>query len=145
MKILPYIFLPIVIFAGCTGYSQKASEVVRIEFTSLSRGGYMNRIEITKDSLVHAITEGRGADPQTKRKRINSKDWELLIQSLNHVPLEELPNLPSPTMKRAYDGARHSTLSFTTSKEVVLSHSFDDEEPNEKLQQLMKVINELIK
>jgi hypothetical protein len=137
-----HLFFPLAVLFGCAVHSQKTDEVVRIEFTSLTRG-YSSKLELTKDSLVEFSTPNRGSASIEKRKKMNPEDWRLLIQALKNVKLSEVPDLKSPTMKRAYDGARHSTLSFTTANGEVLSHSFDDENPHEKLQPMMKLIGKL--
>jgi hypothetical protein len=48
-------------------------------------------------------------------------------------------------MKRAHDGALHSTLTFVTKEGHSFTHSFDDENPNAKLSELMKAISEIEK
>lgn len=127
---------------GCAVYSQKTSQVVRIEFTSLTRGGIIKQIIVTKDSVIKSKSEGRGTELQTIKRAISKKDWQRLLKSFKDVTLSQVPELESPTMKRAYDGAKHSTISITTN-DATVTHSFDDEEPHKKLQQLMLQINKL--
>ncbi len=139
MKFSKYFFLFVAGLIGCAVYSQKPSEVVRVEFTSLARGGYNKQVIVTKDSLFESNSEGR-EEVQIMRRKTNPNEWQGLMQSLNNVTLSKIPDLKSPTMKRAYDGARHSTISISTSRGETVTHSFDDEMPNEKLQELMKLI-----
>lgn len=127
---------------GCAVYSQKNSDVVKIEFTSLSRG-YSREISITKDSIIESANINRSADKQMVKRKMNPKEWEKLTQSLGAVSLTEVGSLESPTMKRTFDGARHSTITLTTSKGEAVSHSFDDEQPHPKLQKLMNEISKL--
>jgi hypothetical protein len=143
MKPVKYIFLFLAGLIGCAVYSQKTSQVTKVEFTSLTRGGIINQIIITKDSVTKSTSAGRGAELQTIKKSISKKDWQRLLRSLKDVTLSQVPELKSPTMKRAYDGALHSTISITTNDAVIVTHSFDDEEPHEKLKLLMKQINRL--
>lgn len=112
---------------------------MKIEFTSMTRG-FSKQIVATKDSLI-ATTSGRGAASQDRKVKMRSQDWDKVIAAMDGVMLSEIPDLKSPTEKRIFDGARHSTITITTTATTV-SHSFDDEQPNEKLQKLLK---ELIK
>jgi hypothetical protein len=54
--------------------------------------------------------------------------------------MEEIPALASPTMQRASDAARTSTLSIIDTMGKRYTHTFDNEDPNEKLKPLMKSI-----
>ncbi|MBI1767388.1 MAG: hypothetical protein HY015_04475 [Bacteroidetes bacterium] len=125
----------ILVFLWLTSYTilaQKTADIVRIEFSSLTRG-YQELVVITADSLK--------ATTPTQHKAIKNKDWTGVIKSLYGVHLNDIEGLKSPTMKRAYDGARHSTITIIT-KSGKYSHSFDDEDPHEKLKPLMKVIHD---
>ena len=143
MKNLKYFFLAVIALAGCSGYSQKTTDVVKIEFTSMTRG-FNKQIVITKDSVV-TTSAGRGSDGQNKRIKLNSKQWEHLMASMEEVSFSKIPDLKSPTEKRMYDGARHSTITITAADGTAVSHLFDDEMPNQKLQKLMKEISKLEK
>lgn len=142
MNSVKYFFLLIMGLVGCAVYSQKNSDVVKIEFSSLSRG-YSKQISITKDSLIESSNVNRSTDIQTVKRKVSSKEWERLTHSINNVLISEIGDLKSPTMKRTFDGAKHSTITVTTSKGAVGTHSFDDEHPHAKLQKLMSEISKL--
>ena len=127
---------------GCAVYSQKNSDVVKIEFSSLSRG-YSKQISITKDSLIESSNVNRSADIKMVKRKVSLKEWEKLTQALGNISITEIEGLQSPTMKRTYDGARHSTITLTTLKGEAATHSFDDEQPHVKLQKLMSEISNL--
>jgi hypothetical protein len=127
---------------ACAVYSQKNNDVIKIEFSSLSRG-YNKQISITKDSLIESSNVNRSAEKQTVKRKVSAKEWEKLIQSFGTIAIKEIANLQSPTMKRTFDGARHSTITVTTSTGEPVTHSFDDEQPHTKLQKLMNEITKL--
>jgi hypothetical protein len=62
---------------------------------------------------------------------------------VNAVPRAQFEGLPSPTNKRAFDGAKHSSIIITLANRETYQHTFDDENPNEKLVPLMKCISNL--
>ncbi|HEY3430838.1 MAG TPA: hypothetical protein VGK39_09190 [Cyclobacteriaceae bacterium] len=139
MKTAVYLSL-VLLINGCASVTNKPNDIVKIEFSSLTRGHSRNII-FTKDSVISSV-EGREASPK-KEKRLNAEEWQRLVGSLKNLALNEITDLQSPTMKRAYDGAMHSTIVIATSDRETFSHSFDDEDPHEKLKPLMKVIHEL--
>ncbi|SMD31744.1 hypothetical protein SAMN04488029_0080 [Reichenbachiella faecimaris] len=115
--------------------------IVKIEFQSLSRG-YYEHISITEDSLVVRKNENRSAEESVNKRALSKKEWKSLLKEFNHVNLESLPVLESPTMKRAYDGARHSSLKVYSTKSFY-EHLFDDDNPHTKLQPVMKCIRSI--
>lgn len=127
--------LPFLIFSCITVRPQTPHDIVRVEFVSLTRG-YYEKVVFTKDSV--GMTQNR--DTITSFRIIKEEEWKELIGTLDQVALSEIPRLKSPTMKRAYDGALHSSITITTSDGQTWRHGFDDENPNEKLQPLMGVI-----
>jgi hypothetical protein len=126
----------------CTStHGQSTSPISKIEFTSLKRG-YQKHAILSADSLI-MVTEGRKEDKTLKRK-LSKAEWNILIGSLEKVKLSEIPKLKSPSMKRAFDGAMHSTLTVVTKDQKNFIHSFDDEDANEKLRPLMAAIKKII-
>jgi hypothetical protein len=112
--------------------------VEKIEFTSLTRG-YHKQVLISADSLI-AKTSGRDNDHKIVKRKLVAGEWEELLKSIAHITLAEIPELPSPTSRRTFDGARHSTIEIFTREGKSYTHSFDDENPNGKLQSVMEII-----
>lgn len=107
-----------------------------IEFNSMTRG-YQENVLLTIDSFSYRRMERN--DSLVFSSAMTKKMWNKLINALPSQKFVEINELPAPTQKRNYDGARHSTLTLNASSDTY-SHSFDDENPNEKLQALMKQI-----
>jgi hypothetical protein len=124
--------------------AQQEYDISRIEFATSTRG-YHKNVVVT----LHAIKineQAKGEDDEIIiDKKISSDQWEQLTNALHGVSLTEIPSLKSPTMKRAFDGARASTITITNSKGEIFSHSFDNEDPNEKLELLMRALSSLEK
>jgi hypothetical protein len=127
----------IIMIAGICAYAQ-TDELKGIEFTSVARG-YQESLKITKDSITHKI-ERHGDSPINKSYPIKEADWNCIVSEVNKINRREISELQSPTMKRAYDGARHSSIIITMKDGAEFTHSFDDEEPHKKLTALMKGI-----
>ena len=140
MKHLTLIFLLVItpLFA-CK--SQQAFR--QIDFTKSSRG-FHEELIITKDSVFIMIDDARSSDSSQRIvEKLDERKWSQLNATLKSLSLSEVPLLKSPTMKRTYDGALHGTLTITTLDGKTYSHGFDDENPNQKLQPLMKCIQEI--
>lgn len=130
-----------VIFLALSVFAQSTSEIVRIEFNSGTRGSH-EQIVITPDSIVTFQENSLKNDShQPVARAASAKDWSHLLDCLRHVRLTEIETLESPTMKRAYDGASHSSIIITTSDGSTFTHGFDDEDPHHKLKPLMKEIH----
>ena len=116
--------------------------IEKIEFTTLIRGAH-EEVLIIKDCV--SIVKQGFSDPQESRvqSKILNQDWQKLLSSIKEISLDSMRSFPSPTNKRAYDGAWHSSLVITTSDKKSYRHSFDNEEPDERLKPLMKAIREL--
>jgi len=134
----------IVFFCPINAHAQPAKDIIKIEFTTSTRG-YYKQLTMTKQSIT-IQQEGRQSENKNPViRKMKKQDWNRLILSLKDVPLAELPLLKSPSSNRASDGARASSIAITTSDGVIWSHEFDNENPHEKLQMLMKAITTLNK
>jgi hypothetical protein len=121
---------------------QQSHSIDKIEFKTLIRGAH-EEVLITKD-CVSIVKQGRSDTTEKHiRFKIKKDDWQYLMNSLNGISLEEIPTYSSPTNKRAYDGAWHSIIIINTTAKGSFGHSFDDEEPNEKLKPIMKAIRDI--
>lgn len=114
---------------------QTPSDVNRIRFTSVTRG-YQKEVNITKDS-VHTLIQGRDGN-QSYSRHLAKGEWDTLVGHLKKIELKDIPGLKSPTDRRAYDGARISSLEVHTGAGETIIHSFDNEEPNAALAPLMQ-------
>lgn len=126
--------------------AQDSNIVNMIEFSTLSRSGHYEHIIITQDSFFINITERRTNTVDTSfSSSLKTNEWQAIIQSLENIPLSEIDDLESPTMKRTYDGARHSEIIISTKNNKTFNHLFDDENPHEKLNPLMNKIESVLK
>jgi hypothetical protein len=116
---------------------QDTSDITSVRFKTFTRGA-SKTITISRDSI--AISPDGRAGKQPVRCKIKKEDWNLLIKQLNQLNVTDIPSLNSPTNKRAVDGAWHSEIVVQTTAQKSYSHSFDNEEPDEKLKSLMQVI-----
>lgn len=143
MKIIMF-FLSVILMAFSCENVQLEDEITMIEFSSGGMSGYNERIQITSEKISITIEQRRSQeDAITYEEAITKDDWSQLINNIENINFSEIENLESPTMKRAYDGAMHSEIIVTTSKEKYLSPSFDDDNPHEKLKPLMNAIRAL--
>lgn len=136
-------FIFLLLLTACSLKAQRTSNIRQIQFTKTGRG-YQELVRITPDSVISKIENFRAEDKskQTSRK-LDAKEWATLIKTLDDVDLKEISTLPSPTEKRAYDGALGGSLQVTTAQNETFGHSFDNEEPHTKLLPLMKAVRAL--
>lgn len=133
LKTFIYLF-SICIF--CTvAQCQTAGAISKIEFTTLTRG-YKKQVFISRDSVIE-IVDGRQEENGVVKRKLNIEEWDALIKGLENVILKEIPTLQSPTAQRTFDGARHSSIRITDADGKAWEHSFDNENPHEKLKPFM--------
>ncbi|MBL0744355.1 hypothetical protein [Chryseolinea lacunae] len=133
----------VLLLTACSLKAQKESDIRQIEFTKTGRG-YQENVRVTADSVISKIEDFR-AEEKSKRtgRKLAPKEWETLLKTLAGVELKEVPTLPPPTDRRAYDGALAASLQITTTQNQTFGHSFDNEEPHAKLVPLMKAVRAL--
>lgn len=135
--ILSFLFCAVI---GMAGQCQNNS-ITKIEFTTLTRG-YQKQVFISADSLVK-IVEGRQDENKVQKRKLADGEWKELVNEAAKTPVTEIAQLKSPTSRRAFDGARHSTIVIHTKDGRSYTHSFDDENPHEKLKVLLDLIKNM--
>jgi len=134
-------FLMVILIWGA--YGQSIKEIKQVEYSSSTRGSYKQLIFTPKEMIRSEEDRRSSNDEKRSTQKLKSGEWKALCETLKTVELNRIPELKSPTMKRAYDGARTSTITITLKNGTALSHSFDNEDPHEQLSALMKVIIQL--
>lgn len=115
-------------------------QVSQVEFRTMTRG-YQRSVVITADSVFDITT---GSDERIIRRATDSTEWMAIQKTIAGIRLTDLMNLPSPSMSRASDAARHSTIIITNNAGKEYSHGFDNENPHDMLRPLMKQISSMI-
>jgi len=136
------LFAMILLIAG-TLHAQSRDVIKQIEFSKSTRG-YEEHIRVTPDSVVSRIDNAR-SDEKVKQsgRKLSAGEWRGVLKTLKHVSLETIPTLPSPGSQRASDAALQGTLQITTQR-TSYAHSFDNEDPNDKLKPLLKAVKTLM-
>jgi hypothetical protein len=130
----------ILLIASALTCRQQHEPVVKIEFTSFTRG-FQKQTFISPDSLIQ-LTNKRGVISVAKR-HLDSLEWQSVIESLQEVQIDQIKDLPAPSSRRTFDGAMHSTITIITGDKKKYEHTFDDEFPHEKLFPLMQVVKKV--
>lgn len=141
MKALKILFI-LSLFVFQAG-AQTAKDVKQIEFSTSTRGSYKQFIFTPKEMMISEENRTSSKGEERQNKKLKSSEWKELCGTLKEVSIAGIPELKSPTMKRAYDGARTSTITVTTKDGKTFAHSFDNEDPNEQLKKLMQAISSL--
>ena len=127
--------MPIVLMAAqCAGQGN----VSKIEFTSLTRG-YQKQLFLDRDSLT-VIVDGRQEANKVVKQAVSKGTWEKIDRELKNVALDKVNDYQSPSNRRAFDGAKHSTLKLITKDGKEFSHSFDDFDPHPALKPLLELV-----
>jgi hypothetical protein len=136
-NLLMFICAAVLMASRCDGQS----DIAKVEFTSLTRG-YQKQVFLDKDS-VKIIVDGRQEENKVMNRAMPDGAWKDLLVTLKNIELAKLPGYKSPTNRRAFDGAKHSTITVTKTDGTTYSHGFDDINPHAKLKPLLDRILEI--
>src|SRR5438128_1341528 len=131
-----YSVLILVLICNSIVNFQHRNIINKIEFNTLTRGAHQEII-ITDDSISIVNRSLTNTTENRLKYKIEKGDWQKLLNALDGISLEQIPSFTSPSNKRAYDGAWHSSIIISTTSHKSFMHSFDNEEPNQKLKPLM--------
>ena len=104
------------------------------------RGGFTS-ITATKDSITTSSAGGRVADYPNFNKKLNSKDWEKLVSSLDISVLDKTQN---GAKRGHYDGADERFTIKTLEKEYEFYNVAAEDAGYKQLQKLKTNLNNLL-
>ena len=114
---------------------------IEIQYEALSRGFFEN-ISISNAGISLRIDRN---NEHQKLYKIAKQDWQICLNLLEKLNLDDLPKLKAPTSKRFYDGAAHALLSVEINGEKMTTPSFDHGYPPKAIKNLIEHILSLKK
>ncbi len=139
-----FLWAAVITFAASTVQIPTQQPIEMIQFSSGGMSGHFEEIKITSDSITIIHGQRRtGVLEKVSRQPLPPAQWNMLMDHVRKIDLHAIETLESPTMARAYDGAKHSEIVIHTSEQEAVRHSFDDENPHAQLQPLMTTIRKL--
>lgn len=124
-------------FLNCASTKQK-TDFTEITYEAMTRGR-SEKITI-KENVVYYKTHLKSSTI-----KLTEKQQEQLKKELLKVNLSEISNLKSPTNKRLFDGAMHTTVSVKKDTKEYISNTFDDTDPPSELNELCTLIKDFVK
>jgi hypothetical protein len=138
--------LPLILFITCftwmPPHQQNVDKIKEIVFKSGSRS-FQKTVSITKEQMIISRNNALSGKDEKVESKISTKQWKDLLNTISNDSLEDLINLPSPTMERARDAANYSSIRIITDQKTYNCGSFDDHNPHQKLKPLLKAILDL--
>ena len=115
---------------------------IEIQYEANTRGFY-NKL-VLKNATISSTNDRDGKENPIVQN-VSEVDWNALIQELNKVDLENLPNLKAPTEKRFYDGAAIANLKITYKGKIYQTTDFDHGFPPMQIKRVVEIVNLLFK
>jgi hypothetical protein len=115
---------------------------IEIQYEANTRGFY-NKL-VLKNGTISSTNDRDGKENPIVQK-VSEVDLNALIQELNKVDLENLPNLKSPTEKRFYDGAAIANLKIIYKGNTYQTTDFDHGFPPMQIKRVVEIVNLLFK
>ena len=115
---------------------------IEIQYEANTRGFY-NKL-VLKNATISSTNDRDGKENPIVQK-VSEVDLNALIQELNKVDLENLPNLKAPTEKRFYDGAAIANLKIIYKGNTYQTTDFDHGFPPMEIKRVVEIVNLLFK
>ena len=121
------------LLAGCSTQER----ITRIEYEKASRT-FRQRVVVSADSVRWSDESFSGNEHASSGGRVvRAGEWNSVLETVDGLSLGEIDTLRSPTDRRTFDGAAHTSLVIFTTSGGRFSHGFDDEEPHQSLKALL--------
>ena len=115
---------------------------IEIQYEANTRGFY-NKLVLKNETI--SSTNDRDGKENPIVQKVTDADRSALIQELNKVDLENLPNLKAPTEKRFYDGAAIANLKIIYKGNTYQTSDFDHGFPPMQIKRVVEMVNLLFK
>lgn len=136
MKKIVAILLVSVTIIGCASSSslKKQDDKITIEYAAYTRGFSLE----TKATKVAISGYTRGRKESAVNKSTQSKDWRSMIDDLDKIGVDKLPQLQPPSKKHQFDGAMAASLTVTVGDKSYRTPTFDHGEPPAEIAALVE-------
>jgi hypothetical protein len=147
MRILSFLSALLFVLGSCNSQKNGVGtsiemKDIEIQYEANTRGFY-NKL-VLKNATISSTNDRDGKENPIVQN-VSEVDWNALIQELNKVNLENLPNLKAPTEKRFYDGAAIANLKITYKGNTYQTTDFDHGFPPMQIKRVVEIVNLLFK
>jgi len=115
---------------------------IEIQYEANTRGFYQKLV--LKNATISSTKDRNGIENPNVQK-VSEVDWNLIMQEINKVDFENLPNLKAPTEKRFYDGAAIANLKIIYKGKTYQTSDFDHGFPPMEIKRVVEIVNLLFK
>jgi hypothetical protein len=135
-----YLYASLLFLSACALSQQSQPSIMRVQFESSTRGSHT--LLVIEENSIQKTFNGT-----LSQATITPKEWSVLIGTLAHTSLTDIPSFPSKANRHQSDGAMQSTLSIQVQHQAewIQSQAFDDAKSPAELANLMKEIQRLEK
>jgi len=147
MKIVSLLSVFLFVVISCNSQKNPVRTIVKmkdieIQYEANTRGFY-NKLVL--NNVTISSTNDRDGKENPIVQKVSEVDLNALIQELNKVDLENLPNLKAPTEKRFYDGAAVANLKIIYKGNTYQTTDFDHGFPPMEIKRVVEIMNLLFK
>lgn len=147
MKIGSFLSVILLVLGSCN--SQKNAigttikmKAIEIQYEANTRGFYQKLV--LKNETISSSKDRKGIQNPIVQA-VSQRDWNALMQEIEKVDLENLPNLKAPTNKRTYDGAAFANLKIIYKGKTYQTTDFDHGFPPMEIKRVVEMVNFLFK
>jgi len=147
MRIVPFLLVFSFALASCKSQKNSIGSTIKmkdieIQYEANTRGFYQKLV--LKNATI-SFTKDRNGNEKPIVQPVSEADWIALMQEINIIDLENLPNLKAPTEKRFYDGAAIANLKIIYKGKTYQTTDFDHGFPPMQIKRVVEMVNLLFK
>ncbi|WP_158651329.1 hypothetical protein [Pseudotamlana carrageenivorans] len=109
-----------------------SEDLITFEYLATSRNSYY-KIRVIKNLVVVTKKQGKPGAPET----LDASEWNHLLEILEAIQIEKIPDLKAPSKNYAFDGAAKTTLKISVNEHTYQTQAFDHGNPPEALKALI--------
>ena len=147
MKIVSLVSVFLFVLGSCNSQKNAVEtkdkmKDIEIQYEANTRGFYQKLV--LKNKEISSTNDRNGIENPIVQK-VSEADRNALMQEINKVDFENLPNLKAPTEKRFYDGAAISHLKIIYKGKTYQTTDFDHGFPPMEIKNAVEMVNLLFK
>ena len=147
MRLFSFLTLISFVFGSCNSQKNTIGTTIKmkdieIQYEANTRGFYQKLV--LKNGTISSYKDRKGIQNPIVQP-VSEMNSNALMQEIEKVDLENLPNLKAPTEKRFYDGAAIANLKIIYKGKTYQTIDFDHGFPPIQIKRVVEMVNLLFK
>lgn len=147
MRIIAILSVFLFVFVSCNSHKKTFGNTIKLKDIEIqyeaNTKGYYNKL-VLKNETISSTNDRNGKENPIVQK-VSETEWNLLLQEITKLDLDNLSNLKAPTEQRFYDGAAIANLKIIYKGKTYQTSDFDHGFPPMQIKRVVEIVNLLFK